>query len=236
MAVLPSAVSLATISGQIASAPVNSDFAALQTAVNQLITALAGGSSATPFLSGNGTTVTFVASPAPVAYRKVTQKDVVNIASATDLLNGEITLAAGVLGTTGRAFCVLSGDYLNNTGGTQTLQLEIKIGTTSVWKSNALSLTASAVRRSWHMIFEITEASATNAQWLGGSFVLSDITAPVTGFGAITAGAVTAAFTSGNGALGIDATAALALVVNCIHGAANANLSMRLNEAVVLVQ
>ena len=65
MAVLPSAIALATIGGTISSGPVNANDVAIQAAVNQLITALSGGSAATPFLTGVGTTLTFAPSPAP---------------------------------------------------------------------------------------------------------------------------------------------------------------------------
>ena len=65
MAVLPAAITLATIGGTISSGPVNANGAAIQAAVNQLITALSGGSAASPYLTGIGTTLTFAPSPAP---------------------------------------------------------------------------------------------------------------------------------------------------------------------------
>src|SRR4051794_27688805 len=62
-----------------------------------------------------------------VKYRKVTAKQLVSSVTETDLLNGEITLAAGVLGSDRIARIVLWGDFLQNTGvdrGGPTLKLK----------------------------------------------------------------------------------------------------------------
>src|SRR5690242_21569013 len=49
-----------------------------------------------------------------VIARKTTAKDVVNSVAETDLLNGEITVAGGQIGATGKLILTAYGDCLNN--------------------------------------------------------------------------------------------------------------------------
>lgn len=188
----------------------------------------------------NGTAWAPATIAGPVAYKKITQKDVVNTAAKTDLLNAEITIGAGVMSSTGRLEFRAVGDYLNNSGANQTFTLELKLGAQVLWDSGASdSWAASANRHSWMVHVWLQAKAATNAQSGGGMFYLGDRATATTGQGHVSDLAV-GANRHGMAAIDfvnatVDMTAAQALTFSVTHSAANASLSMRLDEARVEV-
>ncbi len=183
------------------------------------------------------TWVSFLANP---RYVKTTVKDVNTTAAATDLFNGEITIGAGVLGTDKIAHIKVWGDYLNNTGADRQFTLGLKYGATYMWKTlNVSAIGASATRRAWLFEAELSAQGATNVQTLGGRFSISaNVAATVAGTGNIdTAGTSSAhpQFATFYGTAAEDSTAAKALVLEVTHSTSSANLSMRLEGAVVTV-
>jgi hypothetical protein len=192
----------------------------------------------TKVLKGDGTWAT---ESVPLVYRKTSEKDVVNTVVETDLLNGEITVGAGVLGTTKTLRARLGGDFLNNTGSAQPPTITIKLGGTTLWKGTigsgaAVQPSSSATRRAWSLNFDITNIAAANVQWMSGILSMSEAAAPTTGLGI--AGNVGVALTtpiSTNGTVAVDTSAAVALVVTVIHNGTSTNLSMRLKQALIEV-
>jgi len=189
-------------------------------------------------------------------YRKVTAKTVNTTVAATDLLNGEITIAADLLNTTGFIRLSVIGDWLQNTGGfVAPPRFQLVLGGTTIIDTGACSASAgtSASRGAWSIDAFIGAANATNAQVTSWSHRVAT--------GAITyaaAGTNISAFTTGQGnyttvashantgnsdggqfvgegynATALDMTASKTLVLNVINGSASASYETSLKAALV---
>lgn len=181
----------------------------------------------TVFLRGDGSW----AQAGNTVYRKTTAKDVANTTTETDLLNSEIEIAAGVMGTDKAAKLTLWGDYLNNTGGTPTTQLKIKFGGTTLLDVTTGGVGASASRRAWFIEFTIQNVTAAS-QISGGRASLGLPTAAATGTGSL----ANAEYVGGplqGAASTVDTAAAVAVAVTATHSTASASLSWRLNGALL---
>lgn len=140
-------------------------------------------------------------------------------------------IPANELGITGGLRLTLAGDYLNNTGTTQTLKITVMFGGSTPLNTGAMVIPTSANRRQWRLEL-IGMNSATGSQkwmafWsLSGpatvNFVVDDPGS--TGDSRGTAGRV---------ASGIDTTAAVSIVFLSQHGVANASLSLRKEIAIL---
>lgn len=183
----------------------------------------------------------------PGLYRKTTSKQVVNTTTETDLLNGEITLGAGVLGTTGVMRLTAWGVGLNNSASSFTSpRWKLKLGATTVLDTNAVTSAVSwgsfnAVR-GWRLVAEIANAGATNAQTAaidGRHTATTTGTASPTDFAvgqgmyAVDNADAQYFFTGANSGLAIDTTVAQALALTMTLPGANASLYMTLLGAVV---
>lgn len=164
----------------------------------------------------------------------------------TDLLAGELDLAAGVLGVTNKARITAWGDLKNNSGATITFpRFKFKLGGTTLIDTGAVAsiLAADATRRGWKIVIDILELNATNAQFVSfeGNFRLLNAQAVsfgnhvfTTGEGMWSGGGASGsalpntgqAFGSNTGAL--NAALALAVVLSVINGSANAQVETRL--------
>ena len=101
-------------------------------------------------------------------YRKTTPKTVNTTVTETDLLNGEITVGAGVLGTTSVLRLTAWGDWLQNSGGGLAWpRFKLKLGATTIIDTGAgpVQVTSSALRGGWKIVAEIMNLGATNSQW-----------------------------------------------------------------------
>lgn len=192
------------------------------------------------FLRGDGAWVF------PGVYRKTSPKQVVNSAVETDLLNSEITVGAGVLGTNGVLRLTAWGDMVNNTGGTQsTPRWKVKLGASTLLDSGIMGAvwTSSATRAMWRLGIEIAELNATNAQWASMSLEhnaglgANAIVFFTTGTGQYQAFVTAAGWgfwkAEGGGAGTVDTTTAQALAVTVTLPVANAALDVTLKGAVV---
>lgn len=174
-------------------------------------------------------------------YRKTTAKDVTNTVSETDLLNGEITIGAGVMGANGILRCSLMGDYLNSAASEVIPIFKIKFGGTTLFNdptANNSAPVSSANRRPWICNFEIHNLGATNSQWMGGSIWFGTTAAPTTGLGGIGLASTTNGFGNVFGtsaAAAVDTTAAKLLEVTVTWGTATTTRSWRLQSAHVQV-
>jgi|SRR5579862_4181490 len=101
--------------------------------------------------------------------RKVTAKDVSNTVIDTDLLNGEITIPANVLGLSGLLRLTAWGDWVQNSGASSDVPIfTLKLGATTLLKTNIVSAAvaaASASRYAWRICCEILNLGASNSQW-----------------------------------------------------------------------
>jgi hypothetical protein len=180
-------------------------------------------------------------------YRKTTSKAVTNTTTETDLLNGEITLPAGTLGTTGLMRLTAWGDALYNAGGTANsprFKFKVGSGPTTVIDIGTLAngVGNSANRFGWRIVVEWMNLGATNSQWatidasvacLSGGASTGSFT---TGEGSIlqnNAGAANAVFRALGGAVSaIDTTVGLAVILSVINGSAT-NTEVKLLGALV---
>lgn len=166
-------------------------------------------------------------------YRKATAKDVVSTVVETDLLNGEVTLAAGILGTTRSVRVSILGDYLNNTGISATLVVKIKVGTTTLWANSATSITAAAGRRPVFLEFMVGNQNSASVQVMAGRINFGGATAPATGLGAGDGDGPIGGPISGSASE--DTTASKVVQVTATHGASSSSLSCRLQYATIEV-
>lgn len=206
-------------------------------------------SDATKYLRGDGTWA--VPSSSVVTFRKTTTKTVNTTTAATDLLDGEITVTAGALGTTGMLRLCAWGDWKNNSGGASgppRLQLVLGGSTlidTGSPRSNATA--NSTTRYPWQVEAKIMNTGSSSAQVVKFSFELGIFAAN---------GVADATFTTGTGVWGegvgpgstsmpafaygvstgsVDTSSAVALVLNTINGSNSASYETKLFGAVAEV-
>lgn len=185
--------------------------------------------------SGQTTGLTWGTVPA-VVHHSVTQQDVFNSSTETDILSQ--TIPAAAMGPAGTLTALLQGDYLNNTGGGQTLQVKVKFGQavslSTLWDDTTASFTSSAVRHPWYLSFTLHNVNSGVAQSGGGLFVIGAATGATTGLGDISSDEIeaTSPMTFGAGAEDTD-TNEMTLAVSITHSTASPNLSMRKNISLV---
>lgn len=181
--------------------------------------------------------------PGIASYRKVTAEAVNTTTSATDLLNGEVTIGAGVLGTTSMLRLTAFGDWKNASGsGAAPPRLQLILGSTTLVDTGVTgTITTNAARYRWGVAATVMNLGATNAQWTDFQFG-SHITAAsvavqnvfTTGEGVyFGAGAYPNLDARGGNSSGVDTTVAQALILNVINGSANAAYETKLVGAVV---
>lgn len=186
--------------------------------------------------------------------RKTTSKVVNNSVAETDLLNGEISIPAGALGTSGVLRLTMWGDILNNTGAQQFgPRFKVKLGAsatvvldTNVDDSNnagAKALYFSASRWAWRFVLEVQNLGATNAQavYLSGESAQQVGNSGATKIFAVGegAGAARCGTATGNGygwsglnTAAIDTTAAMAIQFTVINPVASTSMETKLFGAV----
>jgi len=92
--------------------------------------------------------------------RDVSQQDVANTLVETSVYS--FTIPAGALGATGGIRLSLSGDLLKNVAGNLTLR--IKLGTPSVF-AEIITFTSGGNRRSWAIVVQFLNVSASSQKW-----------------------------------------------------------------------
>lgn len=97
--------------------------------------------------------------------RDVSIQDVVSSASETTVFSTTIT--GGDLSTTRQLALSLVGDYLNNTGGQDTLTVRVKYGGTTFF-TTTVTLSQSANRRGLDLTFLLSAANSASAQYSKG--------------------------------------------------------------------
>ena len=164
-------------------------------------------------------------------YRKTTEKDVVNTTTETDLLNGEITVAAGLMETNRMLRATLVGDALNASGAPRNLDnLKVKFGGATLYDDASIYQGPDAVRYPWMMDIVIANLGATNSQILTGVYVIGVPGATTAGIGD---GGVAASPRALGGTGTVDTTAACLFEVTVKPPTALTTLSIRLKYALV---
>jgi hypothetical protein len=180
---VPNALALSTINDgdQAQAAPLRNNFSAIQSAVNLIRACLAGGSAGQLLQAADGTDVQWVTGvPLSAIYRKTTSKVVVNTVAETDLLNGEITVAANAMSTNRALRLTAFGDLINNTGAAvATPRIKLKLGATTLVDSSVVAAAWSALasRLPWRITALIQNLGAANSQWADMAFKADPIIA-----------------------------------------------------------
>jgi hypothetical protein len=160
-----------------------------------------------------------------------TQLNIVSSASEETLYS--YTLGGGTLGSQGCVRLLLTCDYLNNTGLSNSFTLRVKYGATTMFagSTGALSFLTSTSRRAIRIICELSGAASQSSQNLAGFFAINIVVPPTTGIGSI---ADAAAYVSPfAGVASESSTVNKAITVTVQHSASNANLSLRRNYALL---
>ena len=180
-------------------------------------------------------------------YRKTTPNAVNTTVSATDLLNGEITIAAGVMGTTGCARLTAWGDWLQQSGGSVAPpRFQLLLGGTTLLDTGTSSttVTSGATRAGWRLTAEILNAGSASSQVAALTLDLTSIIGFATaGAAGITVGegvyGTTGTFAAraegSNSGLAVNTASSAALVLNVINGSASASYETKLFGALVEV-
>jgi hypothetical protein len=184
------------------------------------------------------------ATPVVPRWRKtVANKTVVNTITETDLLNGEITIDAGVMSTNRMVRLTAMGDLLNNSGGTvATPRLKLKLGTTVLVDTGALAAAwATSVGFFCWRVDAVVQGigASTTDVWTDMSMDANMlVAASVSGFPTVGEGAVSTLLATnswkahiGNYNASMNTAVANALVLTVTLATANANENMRLMAA-----
>lgn len=248
MATLPTSLALTNIAdGALAvAADERNNFGAIQTATNALIAALSGGTLGQVLRATSATDIAW--SNQGFAYRKTTAKTLNTSVAETDLLNGEITVGAGVMGSNGVLRFTADGDMLMNAAGpVGTPRFKLKLGGTTLLDTNTIAtfLTTNASRFGWKFVCEIGNLGATNSQWsslqglymtgTGASAAAAFTTGAGYQLGTLVAGGLGSVQLQGGGASAVDTTASKLLEFTVILSSSSVNHEISLKRGLVEV-
>lgn len=181
-------------------------------------------------------------------YRKNTPLAVNNTTTETDLLNGQITIGASVMGPTALLRLTAWGDTLQNTGGYLTTmpRFKLKLGATTLIDTGAAVGSPNGwawgtTRWGWRLITEIFNLSATSQEVHFRLDLMYALGNPLTSL-AFVAGVGTyanpgstlnSAVAEGFNAASVDTTVAEALAFTVINPTASTNMETKLIGALV---
>jgi hypothetical protein len=164
--------------------------------------------------------------------------DLVNSTAETSLISGVAAssttgfkIPANTLGVVGAIRLTLVSDYLNNSGANQTCTIRVKFGGTVFYGDAVGSIAASANRYPTPVNVVVVNLNATNSNLMQGFAPAWAGGAPTTGSVAGLIGPMTDRRIVTSAVQAIDTTADQYLDVTAVHGAANANLSIRRHAA-----
>lgn len=183
-----------------------------------------------PFASGHILAAADVNRLVGILDQSTSAVDVVSTAAATNLHS--VSLPAGCMSTDRMVRVTVLGDYLNNTGISQTLSLAVVLQGTIMWQDlTTASIGTDADRRPFIMQFQIANTASASVQVLRGTWWLGVAAAGSgAGIGDIDLSLLTTVF---GGSAAENTALARTLSFSAQHGASNANLSIRKQYALV---
>ena len=164
--------------------------------------------------------------PVNILDTQVTENDIVNTTTETDLLS--YSVPGDTLGEFGSLRVTIIADYLNNHTSTSTVTLKIKYGATTMYQDVTIAFPVSqAARYPVILSFILSSKGATNSQSLSGTLLYGSTGGATTGIGNLASDETNATtpFTGANASE--DSTAAKTLAVTITHGTQNSNISFR---------
>ena len=175
-------------------------------------------------------------------YRKVTSKTVNTSTTPTDLFNGEITVGAGAMGTTGVLRGSAHGDWKQNSGGTANApRFVLALGGTTLIDTNVITGAHPdlATRYGWEIEFKIANLTAsTQSVYFSLRGAAGDLVAAGVAFATGEGHYATLRSSNGNQLVANgwnsgakDTTGALALTLTVTNASANANYETKLYAA-----
>jgi adhesin HecA-like repeat protein len=183
-------------------------------------------------------------------WRKSTAKIVNTTVSAVDLLNGELTIPAGILGTTGTLRLTAWGTWTNASGSSTVAppRFGMAFGGTTLYDTGAVGQVSNSVNRHpWRVVIELINLGVTNNQYssfqvLATCFV--NLNASAAFFTSTQGGNTVVNSIAGVGNFhaqgagdfsGIDTATAKALTLFVINGSASATYETKLGGALAEV-
>lgn len=162
--------------------------------------------------------------------RETSEVDIVNTAVGSALYSKSI--GAGHMSTDRMLRCTIQGDYLNNSGVSQTLTLTVSLGATAAWQDlTTVAIPTDADRRPFRIVVEIANRASASVQNMTGTFWLgAAVAGSGAGIGDIDAANNVIVF---GGTAAEDTSVAKSLTISAAHGVANANLSIRKRYAML---
>ena len=160
--------------------------------------------------------------------RNTTGAEIVSSNTETSLVS--FTIPANTLGTTRMARFLAWGKYTNNTGSNRTMNLVMKLGSTTLYKDGVVNVPTSTLPRAWRCMFDVVSMGATNAQEASGWMGLSQTGASV-GEGDFDTPFAFGPMVSDSATVVEDTTGALVLDMRTQHNQNNAALSISFDYA-----
>lgn len=109
--------------------------------------------------SGNAVTI----------YKNTATVSVANTSTETNVISQSIS--AGSMGTTGLLHLVISGHYLNDSGASESFDIRLKFGGTTIWEDTSESFSDHTIRRTFHMEFFLKNNNSATAQKTTGWYM-----------------------------------------------------------------
>lgn len=182
-------------------------------------------------------------------YRKNVIVTVVNSVTETDLLTdsvgGGITIGAGVMGATKCLRLIAIGNTLNNSGANQaSLRFKLKLGGTTIFDTGALAAAWASTTnlgafelnaKIWNMGAANSQRASFNLDW-ANSLNNNIFAVPTTGQGIYATAANDTAKAVFHNGVNVDTTIVQPLQFTVILPVANANVSINLTSALVVIE
>lgn len=167
--------------------------------------------------------------PAMLYDKVVTELDIVSDNTEQTIYTKSI--GARDLGLGGILRLTIVGDYFNNSGGTRTLHVKVKFGSTTLYDDTTISIAAAAERYPVFWQIYLLNRGDAASQWLGGLLMIGNRPA-TTGIGELATDEIAANAPIG-GTATEDTTSAKTFSVTVTHSASNASLSFRREVAIL---
>lgn len=148
--------------------------------------------------------------------------------STAEATVSSVTLPAGTLGTSGKAILELVGEFVNNSGSSNTYRLRFKLGSTTVYDKST-SIVTSTLPRAFVWRVHISARGATNKQRMTVEVMHGRPLAGTSGYGDW--GEFTGYAFTLHGDATEDSTTDLAVAATMTNSVSNANTYTRLYSA-----